>query len=72
MSVNARYSVTPNRDMEQITAEGLRVANDLGQRYGFSQDAVVHMMSAILRGRGGMAQFNHPEFSGSGQWMRGE
>ena len=57
--------------MEQITAEGLRVANDLGQRYGFSQDAVVHMMSAILRGRGGMAQFNHPEFSGSGQWMRG-
>jgi hypothetical protein len=57
--------------MEQITAEGLRVANDLSQRYGFSQEAVVHMMAAILRGRGGMAQFNHPEFAGSGQWMQG-
>ncbi|MFM7754907.1 MAG: SHOCT domain-containing protein, partial [Cyanobium sp.] len=43
----------------------------LAQRYGFSQEAVIHMMFAMLRGRGGMAQFNHPEFAGSGQWMRG-
>ena len=57
--------------MNQITPEGLRVANELAQRYGFSQDAVVHMMVAVLQGRAGMAQFNHPEFGGSGQWMRG-
>ncbi|KEF41216.1 MAG: hypothetical protein ER33_12685 [Cyanobium sp. CACIAM 14] len=56
--------------MEQLTPEGLRVVNELAQRYGFSQEAVIHMMFAMLRGRGGMAQFNHPEFAGSGQWMR--
>lgn len=57
--------------MEQLTPEGLKVVNELAQRYGFSQEAVIHMMFAMLRGRGGMAQFNHPEFAGSGQWMRG-
>lgn len=57
--------------MEQITPAGLRVAEELAQRHGFSQEAVVHMMTAMLRGRGGMAQFNHPEFAGSGQWMQG-
>lgn len=57
--------------MEQLTPEGLQVVNDLAQRYGFSQEAVIQMMFAMLRGRGAMAQFNHPEFAGSGQWMRG-
>lgn len=57
--------------MEQITQEGLQVAQELGQRHGFSAGAVVHMMQAMLRSRGGMAQFNHPEFGGSGQWMPG-
>ncbi len=57
--------------MEQLTPEGLQVVNELAQRYGFSQEAVIQMMFAMLRGRGGMAQFNHPEFAGSGQWMRG-
>ncbi len=57
--------------MEKLTAEGLEVVNDLAQRYGFSQDAVLHLTFAMLKGRGGMAQFNHPEFAGSGQWMNG-
>lgn len=57
--------------MEQITPAGLKVAGELAQRHGFSQEAVIHMMAAMLRGRGGMAQFNHPEFAGSGQWMSG-
>ncbi|MCP9834935.1 MULTISPECIES: SHOCT domain-containing protein [unclassified Cyanobium] len=57
--------------MEQLTAQGFEVVNDLAQRYGFSQDAVLHMTFAMLKGRGGMAQFNHPEFAGSGQWMNG-
>jgi hypothetical protein len=29
------------------------------------------MMFAVLNGNGGMAQFSHGEFGGSGQWMRG-
>ncbi len=57
--------------MEKLTAEGLEVVNDLAQRYGFSQDAVLHLTFAMLKGRGGMAQFNHPELAGSGQWMNG-
>jgi hypothetical protein len=57
--------------MEKLTAEGLAVVDDLAQRYGFSQDAVLHMTFALLKGRGGMAQFSHPEFAGSGQWMNG-
>jgi len=57
--------------MEQLTAEGLKVVNDLAQRYGFSQEAVIQMMFAMLKGRGRMAQFSHPEFAGSGQWMAG-
>ncbi|MBA2115501.1 SHOCT domain-containing protein [Bremerella alba] len=57
--------------MQQLTPEGSRIVNDLAQRYGFSTDAVTHMMIAVLNGNGGMAQFSHPEFGGSGQWMQG-
>jgi hypothetical protein len=57
--------------MQQLTPEGQRIVNDLSQKYGFSPDAVTHMMHAVLNGNGTMAQFNHPEFAGSGQWMQG-
>jgi Short C-terminal domain len=57
--------------MQQLTPEGQRVVNDLAQRHGFSSDAVTHMLFAVLNGNGTMAQFNHPEFAGSGQWMQG-
>jgi hypothetical protein len=40
-------------------------------RTGFSQDAVTSMLFSMMAGRGGMAQFSHPEFGGSGQWMAG-
>jgi len=29
------------------------------------------MLESVINGNGGMAQFNHPEFGGSGQWMKG-
>jgi hypothetical protein len=29
------------------------------------------MLDAVMNGNGGMAQFSHSEFGGSGQWMRG-
>lgn len=57
--------------MRQLSPEGQRVAADLAQRHGFSQDAVEHMIFAVLNGNGAMAQFSHPEFAGSGQWMQG-
>jgi hypothetical protein len=45
--------------------------SDIAQRQGFSVDATMSMLDSLMRGNGTMAQFNHPEFSGSGQWMRG-
>ncbi len=29
------------------------------------------MLQSVINGNGAMAQFNHPEFGGSGQWMKG-
>lgn len=57
--------------MEKLTPEGQRVVAELAEKHGFSEDAIAHMLIAVLYGNGAMAQFNHPEFSGSGQWMRG-
>lgn len=57
--------------MPQLTIEGQRIASQLSLSSGFSLDAVTHMIVAVLNGNGSMAQFSHPEFGGSGQWMRG-
>ncbi len=38
---------------------------------GFSTSAVEVLRAAIRRGQGTMAQFNHPDLGGAGQWMRG-
>ncbi|MFU8815523.1 MAG: SHOCT domain-containing protein [Pseudomonadales bacterium] len=57
--------------MQQLTPEGQRLATRLAERHGFSPEAVAHMLAAVRNGNGGLAQFNHPEFSGAGQWMRG-
>lgn len=43
----------------------------LARETGFSTAAVDAMRRAIARGGGRMAQFDHPEFGGPGQWMRG-
>ena len=57
--------------MRHLTAEGQQIINNLAQRYQFSPDAVFSMLQSVINGNGSMAQFNHPEFGGSGQWMRG-
>jgi hypothetical protein len=57
--------------MRQLSAAGEQAVNDLARRHGFSPDAVEAMLDAVVNGNGGMAQFSHPEFGGSGQWMRG-
>ena len=57
--------------MRQLSAAGQQVINDIAQRHGFSVDAVLSMLDSVINGSGSMAQFSHPEFAGSGQWMRG-
>ncbi|MFO1112356.1 MAG: SHOCT domain-containing protein [Rhodospirillales bacterium] len=57
--------------MPQLTPEGQRIVEGLARRYGFSNDAVTVMLQAVAAGGGTMAQFDHPEFGGMGQWSRG-
>jgi hypothetical protein len=57
--------------MRQLSPQGQQTLNDIAQRHGFSFDATLSMLESVINGNGSMAQFNHPEFSGSGQWMRG-
>ena len=57
--------------MAQLSPAGQQLVQDLAQRHGVSTDAVTHMLTAIRNGNGTMAQFNHPEWGGGGQWMSG-
>ena len=57
--------------MRQLSPSGQQILSDIAQRHGFSVDAVMSMLDSVINGGGGMAQFSHPEFAGSGQWMRG-
>lgn len=57
--------------MRPLSPAGQQAIHDLAQRHGFSPPAVLNMLEAVINGNGSMAQFNHPEFSGSGQWMQG-
>jgi len=57
--------------MRQLSPAGQQIIDDIAKRYGYSTEAVLSMLQAVINGNGRMAQFNHPEFSGSGQWMSG-
>lgn len=57
--------------MRQLSPTGQQAIDDIARRHGISADAAMSMLDAVVRGNGGMAQFSHPEFGGSGQWMRG-
>lgn len=57
--------------MPNLSESGQQLVQTLANRYGLSTDAVTHMLIAVSNGNGTMAQFGHPEFCGSGQWMRG-
>ncbi|GJD81394.1 SHOCT domain-containing protein [Methylobacterium gregans] len=49
-------------------ASGLQA---VAERYGVGLDAVRHLMHALERGQGNMAQFDHPDLGGMGQWSAG-
>ncbi len=57
--------------MPTLSPAGTLLVQDISRRYGVSPDAVTHMLIAVQNGNGSMAQFSHPEFGGSGQWMSG-
>ena len=57
--------------MKALSSAGHRTVSEMAQRHGFSTDAVISMLESVIQGNGNMAQFNHHEFSGSGQWMSG-
>jgi hypothetical protein len=57
--------------MTPLSADQRESIAAISQRHGFSLDATRVMLDAVAKGQGSMAQFDHPEFGGSGQWMRG-
>jgi hypothetical protein len=57
--------------MRKLTPAGQQLIEEVAQRHGLSTDAVMSMLESVIRGNGSMAQFNHSEFGGSGQWMQG-
>lgn len=57
--------------MQILSPEGKQIIEDMAKRHGFSTDAVLSMLEAMIKANGNMAQFNHREFGGSGQWMKG-
>jgi hypothetical protein len=57
--------------MVELTPEGRRIVDDAAARYSFSHDAVRVLLEALVASGGGMAQFNHPDLGGMGQWSSG-
>jgi Short C-terminal domain len=57
--------------LPRLTDQGLQKINNLARHYGVSADAVMTLLEALLNGKGMMAQFDHRELGGAGQWMSG-
>src|SRR6201987_4910504 len=57
-------------DRRQETTMADNIA-DIARRHGFSPDAARAVAEALRRGGGRMAQFDHPELGGMGQWAAG-
>ena len=57
--------------MHPLSPTDRQAIDELARRHGFGVDATLTMLDAVIGGNGTMAQFNHPEFAGPGQWMRG-
>ena len=57
--------------MRKLTPEGENTVAEVADRHGVSTDAVRTLLEAVANGGGNMAQFNHPELGGGGQWLRG-
>src|SRR3954447_6361124 len=60
-----------SNSLPRLTDQGLQKINDLAQRYEVSTDAAMTLLQALLNSNGTMAQFEHRELGGAGQWMAG-
>ena len=57
--------------LQQLTEQGRQRIEELAQRHSVSTDAVMTLLQSLVNGNGTMAQFNHRDLGGGGQWMRG-
>ncbi len=57
--------------MPDLTPEAHQTLAATAQRHGVSTEAALIVLQALASGGGTMAQFNHPELGGVGQWSRG-
>jgi hypothetical protein len=64
-------AITGATPLQQLTDQGRQRIDELAQRYAVSTDAVMTLLQALVNSNGTMAQFNHPELGGGGQWMLG-
>jgi hypothetical protein len=69
--VTARGPLMEMEHMADLTSDGQRIVDDIAQRYAMSPQAVRVLLESLVASGGGMAQFNHPELGGMGQWSRG-
>ncbi|MEK7954352.1 SHOCT domain-containing protein [Luteolibacter soli] len=56
--------------MARFSTTGEATIKDVAKRHALSEDSVKHLLEALQRGGGAMAQFQCSEF-GNGQWMQG-
>jgi hypothetical protein len=63
--------VREEHQMQRRSARNQAAIGDIAERHGFSPDAVSSMLESVAAGHGRMAQFDHREFGGPGQWMSG-
>jgi hypothetical protein len=57
--------------VQPLTPRGHPIIDDLARRHGVRAEAVLALLRALAQGQGAMAQFDHPDLGGAGQWMRG-
>jgi hypothetical protein len=57
--------------LQQLTEQGRQKIDEIAHRYAVSTDAVMTLLQALVNNNGSMAQFDHPDLGGGGQWMRG-
>ncbi|NJO16481.1 MAG: hypothetical protein HC877_12285, partial [Thioploca sp.] len=57
--------------MSQLNSQWQQQLTELTQKYQLSEHAIMVLWQALIKGNGKMAQFNHPELGGIGQWLPG-
>jgi hypothetical protein len=57
--------------MSQHNSQWQQKLTELTQKYQLSEHAIMVLWQALIKGNGKMAQFNHPELGGVGQWLPG-